>query len=124
MRGPLVAAALLCGALAAPAHAGLTEAELAGVTLAPPPGARAPLGLHLRDEAGRPLTLGEASGGRPTVLLLADYTCGSLCGAATAVRRTKRSTSAALAARAGRAGAVSRHGPPHESRGARVAARR
>ena len=48
--------------------------------LAPPPGAALPLGLPVRDAAGRPLTLGDALGGRPTVFVFADYDCTTLCG--------------------------------------------
>lgn len=85
MKALLVALAALACVFAGSARAGLTEAELAGVTLTPPPDAQAPLDLPLREEAGRAITLGEAMSGRPTVLLLADYTCRSLCGAATTI---------------------------------------
>ena len=50
--------------------------------LAPPPGAALPLGLAVRDQAGRPLTLGAALGGLPVVFAFADYDCAALCGTA------------------------------------------
>lgn len=64
---------------------GLTAAELARVGVRPPPGARAPMGEAFRDGAGRPATLATAGGGRPTVLVFADYGCTSLCGPALSV---------------------------------------
>jgi protein SCO1/2 len=80
----VLAVLLLVGCcLARPAAAGLTQDQLAEVGVVPPPDARAPLALPFRDEAGRGLTLAEATRGRPAVLLLADYTCADLCGAAT-----------------------------------------
>ncbi len=67
--------------LAGPAIAAEADAEtVPGIQ--PPPGARLPLGLAARDEAGRALTLGEALGGRPAVFAFADYTCTVLCGTA------------------------------------------
>jgi protein SCO1/2 len=68
---------------ALPAAAGLPKADLAGLGIDPPPGARAPLDLRLRDEAGRAATPGGIMAGRPALLLLADYTCRTMCGAAT-----------------------------------------
>lgn len=68
-----------------PALAGLTERELAAVELVPPPGARIPLGLAFRDSEGRNLTLGEALGGRPALLLPADYACRTTCGPALSI---------------------------------------
>lgn len=50
--------------------------------LAPPADARLPLDLPARDETGRPTTLRDAVGGRPFVLVFADYTCPTLCGTA------------------------------------------
>ncbi|KAB1070429.1 SCO family protein [Methylobacterium planeticum] len=64
----------------APAAARLTQAELARVVVAPEPDAQAPLDLAFTDAAeGRPLRLSEAIGGRPTLLLPVDYTCGNVC---------------------------------------------
>ena len=78
--GFLVAVLLL--ALAGPARAALTEAQLAEVELAPPPGARLPPGLALRDEDGRDVTPAALQHGLPAVLVLADFTCVTLCGPA------------------------------------------
>lgn len=50
--------------------------------LAPPPGAALPAGLAVRDQAGRPMTLGAALGGLPAVFAFADYDCAALCGTA------------------------------------------
>jgi protein SCO1/2 len=85
VRRAALATILVCCGLAAPAHAGLTQAELASVGIAPPPDARVPLNLAFRDESGRPTTLAAVAAGRPLVLLLADYTCHTLCGAAVTV---------------------------------------
>ncbi|MDB5413280.1 MAG: hypothetical protein JWR10_1615 [Rubritepida sp.] len=76
----LLLAALL--ALALPARAALTPAELAEAELNPPAGAALPLDLPLRDEAGRAVTPAAVLVGRPAVLLLADFTCETLCGTA------------------------------------------
>lgn len=67
---------------ATPPSGGLTEAALAEVALAPTPGARLPPDLPLRDEGGHATTFAAAQGGRPAVLVLADYTCTVLCGTA------------------------------------------
>ncbi|MBP0491413.1 SCO family protein [Pararoseomonas indoligenes] len=81
MRRLLLALMLALG-LAMPARAALTEAELAEAGLNPPAGAALPLDLPLRDETGRPATPADVLGGRPAVLVLADYTCETLCGTA------------------------------------------
>jgi protein SCO1/2 len=73
----LLALAALC--LARPAQA-LTEAELSAVGASPRIGARLPLEARFRDDSGRPLTLGRALGGKPAMLVFADYRCTSLCG--------------------------------------------
>jgi protein SCO1/2 len=65
-------------ALAAPASAALTPAELAAVGATPAAGAMLPVGRYL-DQAGQPFTLGPEA--LPTVLLFADYSCRHLCGA-------------------------------------------
>jgi protein SCO1/2 len=76
----LLAVALLWLAAPSPARAALTEADLAEVDLAPPPGAALPTWLTFRDESGASLTLAEALAGRPAVLVFADYTCTVACG--------------------------------------------
>jgi protein SCO1/2 len=69
-----------CLALMRPASAGLTATTLGTVEVAPPGAARVPLAAALTDDAGQRRTLGEALGGRPAVLIFADYTCRTLCG--------------------------------------------
>src|SRR4051794_37747456 len=64
------------------ASAGLTEAQIGGIVLAPPAGARVPSELVLKNLAGRDTRLGEAIGGRPTLLLPADFSCKHICGPA------------------------------------------
>jgi protein SCO1/2 len=71
--------------LATGAQAALTRSELDGVSLAPPAGAAAPLALNFRDIDDRRVTLREAIGGRPSLLLLVDYTCRTICGPALAI---------------------------------------
>lgn len=79
------AALVISLALAGSAHAGLTERDLAGAVLAPPPGARVPLTLPVQDAAGRSLAFGAALGGRPALLIPVDYTCRTICGPALAI---------------------------------------
>jgi protein SCO1/2 len=78
MTAAVAASALL--ALPPPAFATLTADQLATVTAAPPVGARLPLSATLPDATGAWRTLAGALGGRPTVLVFADYSCRSLCG--------------------------------------------
>ncbi|GGE07771.1 hypothetical protein GCM10011390_28510 [Aureimonas endophytica] len=67
------------------ARAALAPADLAAVELAPPPGARLPLGAVLT-EGGQPTTLGRLLAARPVSLLVfADFTCQSVCGAELAI---------------------------------------
>lgn len=73
---------IACAGLANPgaAQARLVQADLARVAAAPLPGARAPLSVPVTDaRTGRTTTLGEALGGRATLLLPVDYTCGNVC---------------------------------------------
>jgi len=93
-RSILLPLALLAALPALPARAALTQATLSEVKLAPPPGARLPPDLAVRDAAGQPTTPAVAQGGRPAVLVLADYTCTVLCGtelglASAALRQVK-----------------------------------
>lgn len=75
-----LAAAALLTALAHAAAAGLTPKDLAGVALAPSPDARAPLdAAFTRAVDGRGTSLGEAMGGRPTLLMPLDYACRNVC---------------------------------------------
>ncbi|OAS13899.1 electron transporter [Methylobacterium platani] len=90
-RGRPAIAALLVGvaiALSAGPAAALTPKDLAGVALAPPPGARAPLDAAFTDTAGRRLSLGQALDGRPALLLPLDYACRNVCDPMLAVAGT------------------------------------
>lgn len=80
----LLLALVLALGLALPASA-LTEAELSGVGVSPPAGARLPLGLAVVDSAGRPTTIAAAAEGKPIVFVAADYRCKYLCGPALAL---------------------------------------
>lgn len=72
-----------CLALLAPRAAlALTANQLATVGVAPPAHAAEPLGLTFRDQDGRAETLGMAMGGKPALLVFADYHCRTLCGPA------------------------------------------
>lgn len=77
MRAAITAAAAL---LAAPASAQLTQAQLDTVSAKPPAGARLPGALVVADPAGRHETLADVAGGRPMLLMFADYTCRHVCG--------------------------------------------
>jgi protein SCO1/2 len=66
--------------VAARAEAGLPPAALSGVAVEARPNALLPLSLAFVDENGAAFTLGDALGGKPTLLLFADYTCRTLCG--------------------------------------------
>ncbi len=65
---------------AAPAHAGLSERDLAGAVARPPAGAVLPAALRFTDQRGAITTLGAAADGKPLVLLFVDYTCAHICG--------------------------------------------
>ncbi len=67
-------------ALGTAVEAGITSSSLAEIGVAPPANARVPLQTAWRDERGVPRQLGEAIGGRPTLLIFADFTCSTLCG--------------------------------------------
>ncbi|MGY3453983.1 SCO family protein [Bradyrhizobium sp. USDA 4353] len=64
------------------ASAGLTEQQIGSVAFDPPPGARVPMWLPFKDVAGETVTIGQAIGGRPTLLIPADFTCKQICGPA------------------------------------------
>ncbi len=68
--------ALLCG----PAFAGVNKAVLDAVYVDPTPGAKLPLNLDFRNEAGRSVSLTDALDNHAAVLIFADYTCRTLCG--------------------------------------------
>jgi protein SCO1/2 len=91
MRRAAIILALALWPLAA--QAGLTEAQIGQIELSPSPDAQVPLARVFKDLQGRDVTLGDAIGGRPTLLLPADFTCKQICGpalslAAAALRQT------------------------------------
>lgn len=61
------------------ASARVPQAPLRKVDFDPPAGAAVPMGLSFIDEQGRPVSLGEALGGRPTLLTLGYGECPALC---------------------------------------------
>ena len=67
-------------ALAAPAEAALSEDDLSGVALAPARDARVPADIPFADDDGRLVALGDVTGQRATLLILADYACRTICG--------------------------------------------
>ncbi|MGO9432156.1 SCO family protein [Rhodoblastus sp.] len=60
--------------------AALTRAQLDAVAAPPTADAFVPLDLVLKRPGGAETPLGAALGGRPTLLMLADYRCTQLCG--------------------------------------------
>lgn len=81
MKGWLFALPLLLGSVPA-AAASLSAAELDQVGAHPAAGARLPADVSFLDQDGRSTTLGQATRGKPTVLLFEDYKCSYLCGPA------------------------------------------
>ncbi len=65
---------------APPSRAAVTRHDLAKVGVLPPPGAALPLDLPLHGEDGTTKPLRAWLGAKPAVLVLADYTCETLCG--------------------------------------------
>lgn len=74
-----------CLAVSLPAQAGVTSSELGQVALAPRANALLPLSVPMSDESGRIAPLRSWLGGVPTVWILADYTCETLCGPAISI---------------------------------------
>jgi protein SCO1 len=64
------------------ACAGLTEEQIGRIAFDPPPGAHVPMALQFKDLRGETITLGNAIGERPTLLIPADFTCKQICGPA------------------------------------------
>lgn len=75
------AALALILAFCAPCNAGLSPKQLKEAALAPSPGAALPLNAMFASPEGR-LSLGDAIGGKPAALILADYRCRYTCGTA------------------------------------------
>lgn len=65
---------------AVPARAAIVQRDLDQVGVAPPSNATLPLDLPLQGEDGRVKSLRSWLGATPDVLVLADYTCETLCG--------------------------------------------
>jgi protein SCO1 len=68
-------------AFCAPCNAGLSPKQLKEAALAPSPGAALPLNAVFASSGGT-LSLGDAIGGKPAALVLADYRCRYTCGTA------------------------------------------
>lgn len=64
----------------APLHAALTRHDLSDVGITPPPGASLPLNMMLEGEDGTKKPIQFWLGNKPSVWVLADYTCKTLCG--------------------------------------------
>jgi protein SCO1 len=62
------------------AHANFSSNALKEIAAEPTPDAQLPLDIQFLDEHGQPRTLLHVLGGRPAVLVFADYTCRTLCG--------------------------------------------
>ncbi|MGN6465223.1 MAG: hypothetical protein ACTHLP_07025 [Rhizobiaceae bacterium] len=69
----------------ASASAALTQAELGKVGIDMPKNARLPLGDKFVNSTGTAMTLGKAFGGKPGLMVIADFTCKTLCGTAIAM---------------------------------------
>jgi protein SCO1/2 len=65
--------------LAAPAQARIDQSSFASLAFKQHPGAQLPMHAALRDEAGRPVTLGAAFAGKPTLVVLEYLRCQNLC---------------------------------------------
>jgi protein SCO1/2 len=80
--GRILAVALFSVAIAhtRPARAALTQSEIAQVAAVPVPNASLPLQAPLTDEQGATKSLQQWLNGKPTIWVLADYTCKTLCG--------------------------------------------
>ena len=77
--------ALVAWSAPSPAEAALTASQIEQVALAPRAGAQLPLQIRMSDLSERPAPLREWLGGVPTVWILADYTCETLCGPAISI---------------------------------------
>jgi protein SCO1/2 len=56
------------------------KGALSGIGLVPPPGATLPMAAEWQNEHGARVALQQAIGGRPALVIFADYTCSTLCG--------------------------------------------
>jgi protein SCO1 len=77
---------LFLAACNAACFAGLAQRQLQEAKLDPVPGTLLPLATGFANaESGKTITLGQALGGKPAVLLLVDYTCRFICGSTLAI---------------------------------------
>ena len=76
---------LLVAAWPSAARAGLTETQIGKVELSPSVDAQVPMTRVFKGIDGRDMTIGDAIGGRPTLLLPADFTCKQICGPALSI---------------------------------------
>jgi len=72
-------------AMPLPAQAGLSSSQLEQVALAPRVNVQLPLQTPLSDLNARSAPLQDWLGGLPTIWILADYTCETLCGPAISI---------------------------------------
>jgi protein SCO1 len=77
---PLVLAIIAVLLAAAPGRAALVQRDLDRVGVSPPPHAALPLDIRLQGEDGSAKPLRLWLGATPDILVLADYTCKTLCG--------------------------------------------
>jgi protein SCO1 len=70
---------LACAVLS-PAQAELTKSDIGVVEASPAPGAVLPANVHLQDENGLVKPLSQWLDDEPSVWILADFTCDTLCG--------------------------------------------
>lgn len=75
----LVALMLVVGLMGA-ARAQLTQNDIDKVGITVPKDAALPLNDRFKTAEGTETTIGNALGGRPAILVFADYTCRTLCG--------------------------------------------
>jgi protein SCO1/2 len=80
--GCILAVALFSVTVSQPraARAALTQSEIAQVAADPGPNASLPPHVSLTDERGATKSLQQWLNGKPTIWVLADYTCKTLCG--------------------------------------------
>jgi protein SCO1/2 len=79
VRGPALLAALAL-AFASPAAGSIAPQSFSHLAFQQHPGAQLPLGAGLRDESGRPISLGTALGGKPAIVVMEYLHCANLCG--------------------------------------------
>jgi protein SCO1/2 len=75
----------LCVATPPPAQADVPATQLAQIALVPRLNAQLPLRIEMSDVSNHTATLQSWLGGVPTLWILADYTCETLCGPAISI---------------------------------------